>query len=110
MTIAGGRTARDPAVLQAGLEKRLVQPPSAAGYLYQLYALSGWSSHPWIRGVRHPTLVLHGDRDPVVPLVNGRYLAGALPNGQLEVIHGAGHLFLLDEPARVTPALTSFLA
>ena len=107
--IAGGRTARDPRVLRAGLEKRLVQPPSALGYLYQLYALSGWSSHPWIRHVRHRTLVLHGDRDPVVPLVNGRYLADALPHGRLEVVRGAGHLFLLDEPASITPALLSFL-
>jgi poly(3-hydroxyoctanoate) depolymerase len=107
--IAGGRTARDPRALRAGLEKRLVRPPSALGYLYQLYALSGWSSHPWIRQVRHPTLVLHGDRDPVVPLLNGRYLADALPLGRLEVVRGAGHLFLLDEPASVAPAVLSFL-
>jgi pimeloyl-ACP methyl ester carboxylesterase len=107
--IAGGRTARDPGALRAGLEKRLVQPPSALGYLYQLYALSGWSSHPWIRSIRHESLVFHGDRDPVVPLANGRYLADALPHGRLEIVKGAGHLFLLDEPASVAPALTSFL-
>ncbi len=108
--IAGGRTARDPRVLRAGLERRLVQPLSAVGYLYQLYALSGWSSHPWIRSVRHPALVLHGDRDPVVPLANGRYLADALPGGRLKVVRGAGHLFLLDEPRGIAPALTAFLA
>lgn len=107
--IAGGRTARDPRALRAGLEKRLVQPPSALGYLYQLYAMSGWSSHPWIRTVRHESLVMHGDRDPVVPLANGRYLADSLPHGRLEIVKGAGHLFLLDEPASVAPALTSFL-
>jgi poly(3-hydroxyalkanoate) depolymerase len=108
--IAGGRTARDPAVLRAGLEKRLVQPPSALGYLYQLYALSGWSSHAWLRTVRHSALVLHGDRDPVVPLANGRYLAETLPHGRLEVVRGAGHLFLLDDPRSAAPALMSFLA
>jgi poly(3-hydroxyoctanoate) depolymerase len=107
--IAGGRTARDPRALRAGLEKRLVQPPSALGYLYQLYAMSGWSSHPWIRTVRHQTLVMHGDRDPVVPLVNGRYLADSLPHGRLHVVNGAGHLFLLDEPGSAAPALVSFL-
>jgi poly(3-hydroxyoctanoate) depolymerase len=107
--IAGGRTARDPRVLRAGLERRLVQPPSALGYLYQLYALSGWSSHSWIRTVPHEALVLHGDRDPVVPLINGRYLADALPHGRLHVAKGAGHLFLLDDPASVTAALASFL-
>lgn len=108
--IAGGRTARDGGALAAGLDRRLLQPPSALGYLYQLYALTGWSSHPWIRGLRHPALVLHGDRDPVVPLANGRYLAQALPHGRLEVIRGAGHLFLFDEPHSAAPALRSFLA
>ena len=108
--IAGGRTARDPLALRAGLDKRLVQPPSALGYLYQLYALSGWSSHPWIGRVRHRALVLHGERDPVVPLVNGRYLADAMPRGRLEVVAGAGHLFLLDEPDSVIEPLASFLA
>lgn len=108
--IAGGRTARDGRVLHAGLNDRLLQPPSALGYLYQLYAMTGWSSHPWIRSVRHRALVLHGDRDPVVPLANGRYLAQALPHGRLHVVPGAGHLFLFDEPGSVVSELESFLA
>jgi poly(3-hydroxyoctanoate) depolymerase len=107
--IAGGRTARDAGLLQAQLDKRLLEPPSLLGYLYQLCALSGWSSHAWIRGIRHPALVLHGDHDPLVPLVNGRFLADALPHGRLEIVRGAGHLLLLDEPFSVMPALGSFL-
>lgn len=108
--IAGGRTARDGQALHTGLAHRLVQPPSVVGYLHQLYALSGWTSHPWIRRVRHRTLVVHGDEDPVVPLVNGRYLANALPRGRLHVVRGAGHLFLYDEPDKVTAELDDFLA
>jgi poly(3-hydroxyoctanoate) depolymerase len=72
--------------------------------------MSGWSSHAWIGRVPHPTLVLHGERDPVVPLVNGRYLADALPDGRLHVVGGAGHLFLLDEAHSITPALSKFLS
>ncbi len=108
--IAGGRTARDRAALHAGIDERLARPPTALGYLYQLYALSGWSSHAWLGDVRHETLVVHGDRDPVVPLANGRYLADALPHGRLVVVKGAGHLFLLDEPDSAAPAIQSFLA
>jgi poly(3-hydroxyoctanoate) depolymerase len=108
--IAGGRTARDRAALHAGIEERLSRPPTALGYLYQLYAVTGWSSHPWLGTLRQQTLVVHGDRDPVVPLANGRYLADALPHGHLAVVKGAGHLFLLDEPESATPAIQSFLA
>jgi poly(3-hydroxyoctanoate) depolymerase len=107
--IAGGRTARERDVLHAGIKERLAHPPTALGYVYQLYALSGWSSHAWIRTVRHPTLVVHGERDPVVPLANGRYLAESLPAGRLEVVRGGGHLFLLDEPHSAAPAIERFL-
>jgi pimeloyl-ACP methyl ester carboxylesterase len=108
--IAGGRTARDKDALQAQIDERLARPPTAVGYLYQLYALSGWSSHGWIGEIRHRALVVHGDRDPVVPLANGRYLADSLPHGRLEVISGAGHLVLLDDPAAAAPAINAFLA
>jgi len=108
--IAGGRTARDKDALAAQIEERLARPPTALGYVYQLYALSGWSSHAWIGQIRHNALVVHGDRDPVVPLANGRYLADALPHGRLEVIRGAGHLVLLDDPASAAPAIKEFLA
>jgi pimeloyl-ACP methyl ester carboxylesterase len=45
-----------------------------------------------------------------VPLANGRYLANALPHGRLEVIGGAGHLVLLDDPSSGAPAIEAFLA
>lgn len=108
--IAGGRTARDRRVMGAGLDARLSQPPTPIGYLHQLYAVSGWSSHPWLRRLRHRTLVVHGDRDPVVPLINGRYLAKAIPGGTLRIVRGGGHLFLLDQPSGAAPAIETFLS
>src|SRR4051795_7740452 len=47
--IAGGRTARDPGALARHAGERLLHPPSALGYAYQLYAVAGWSSLPWLR-------------------------------------------------------------
>lgn len=108
--IAGGRTARDRGALNAGLVARLSQPPTPIGYLHQLYAVSGWSSHPWIRRLRQRTLIVHGDRDPVVPLINARYLAKVIPRGALRIVQGGGHLFLLDEPGSAAPAIEAFLS
>lgn len=107
--IAGGRTAADPTALRAGLVHRLANPPSTAGYLAQLYAASGWSSAPWLRRVRHRTLILHGTDDPVVPVANARSMAKVMPNAQLHLLEGAGHLFLLDEPEAAVSALSGFL-
>jgi poly(3-hydroxyalkanoate) depolymerase len=108
--IAGGRTQRDPAILQATLADRLANPPSRRGYLCQLYAASGWSSSPWLRRIRHHTLIVHGDDDPLVPLINARNMARAIPNARLHVVKDGGHLFLIDEPDSAADEISSFLA
>jgi poly(3-hydroxyalkanoate) depolymerase len=107
--IAGGRTARDPGSLGRHAADRLLHPPGALGYAYQLYAVAGWSSLPWLHRVPHPTLVVAGDDDPSVPLRNGRLLASRLPDARLHVVRGGGHLFLLDEPESAAPAIRAFL-
>jgi pimeloyl-ACP methyl ester carboxylesterase len=59
--------------------------------------------------VRQPTLVLAGDDDPIIPLVNGRILAWRIPNSTLHVVRGGGHLFILERPAEMAGLITSFL-
>jgi len=107
--IAGGRTAREPGALDRHAAERLLHPPSPIGYAYQLYAVAGWSSLPWLRRVPHRTLVVSGEDDPAVPLRNGRLLAGRLPDARLHVVPGGGHLFLLDEPENAAPVIRAFL-
>jgi len=52
--IAGGRTARDRAVLQASIDERVASPPTLRGYLQQLYAITGWTSQPCSEGSSSP--------------------------------------------------------
>lgn len=108
--IAGGRTRRDPTALLEHLTYRLARPPSTRGYLQQLYALTGWSSMPWLSRVRHETLIMVGDQDPLIHVINARYMTKAMPHARLRVIRGGGHLFLLDQPGSVVRELAGFLA
>ena len=105
----GGGSRRDPDALLHGSPARFTRPPSFSGYLAQLYALAGWTSMPWLRRLPHPTLVLSGDDDPIVPLVNGGLLGRLIPDARLEIIDGGGHLFLLEEPKRIAFVVTEFL-
>jgi pimeloyl-ACP methyl ester carboxylesterase len=107
--IAGGRTARERGVLAAQAAARLHRPPDPLGYAYQLYAVAGWSSLPWLHRVEHPSLIVAGERDPSVPLCNARLLAARLPDARLHVVRDGGHLFLLDEPENVVGAIGAFL-
>ena len=106
--IYGGMARTDPRRLLRTVVGR-VRPPSAIGYLGQLYAITGWSSMPWLHTLRQPTLVIAGDDDPIIPLINGRILAWRIPNASLHVVRGGGHLFILERPADIAGLVTSFL-
>ncbi len=106
--IYGGAARRDPAGLVHEALGRF-RPPSTWGYFGQLYAISGWSSLPWLHCLRHPTLVLAGDDDPIVPVVNGHLMAWRIPGARLHVVRGGGHLFVLEDPAGIAALVTSFL-
>ena len=79
-------------------------------YRRQMWALLGWSSVPWLRTVRHQTLILHADDDRVVPYVNARFMKRLMPNATLEAVHEGGHLFLYTRPEVYGPRITDFLA
>jgi pimeloyl-ACP methyl ester carboxylesterase len=53
-----------------------------------------------------PTLVIHGDHDPLVPPENGRQTAAALPNARLIMIPGMGHAL----PEQVWPEVVDAIA
>jgi poly(3-hydroxyalkanoate) depolymerase len=103
----GGSMRSDPSVARALLHDRTrVGPPR--GYLYQLVAGAGWTSLPLLPRISQPTLLLAGDDDPIIPLVNARIMRRLLPNAELHVYHG-GHLGLLTEAAELAPVVDRFL-
>jgi poly(3-hydroxyalkanoate) depolymerase len=107
--IVGGRTAREVRALDEQISARLSHPPDVLGYLFQIYAASGWTSAHYLRRLKQPTLVLAGDDDRAIPLGNAKLLATLIPNARLRVIHDGGHAFLLDEPESVIEDIESFL-
>lgn len=46
---------------------------------------------PRLHEVRAPTLVIHGDHDPVVRLSAARAITRAVPDARLEILTGHGH-------------------
>ena len=107
--VYGGVTGRDPArrLNASGARRRL--PPSSYGYAMQLLGGCGWSSWSFLPEIQHETLVVCGDDDPLVPLVNARMLAARIPRATLEVVERAGHLLLWDEPERIAPQIGHFV-
>ena len=85
-----------------------MMPPSVKGYLYQLMAMAGYSTLPFIRKIKAKTLIIMGDKDHIVPVVNGKILNRFLPRSKLRVIKGAGHLFLLTRRDETVQLIRNF--
>lgn len=93
----------------AGQHIENLKPPAPMGYVYQLTAFLGWSSLPFIRFLRMPTLVMAGDRDAIVPMANAHILNFALPNARLHVVEDGGHLFLVTQAEETVSEIVDFL-
>lgn len=86
-----------------------LSPPSKRGYFYQLIAMLGWTSAPALPFMQKDTLILMGDEDQIVPLLNGELLAMLIPHSELVVMEGGGHLFLLSQKDESVAAIRAFL-
>ncbi len=86
-----------------------LQPPSPRGYMYQLLCMLGWTSAPALPFMKKDTLILMGDDDAIVPLTNGKFLASLIPNSELVVMEGGGHLFLLSHKDESVDAIRQHL-
>ena len=70
--------------------------------------MTGWTSLPFLPWIRQPTLVLAGDDDPIIPVVNARMQGRLIPDAELHVYHG-GHLGILTEADELAPVIDRFL-
>jgi poly(3-hydroxyalkanoate) depolymerase len=81
---------------------------SVLGYFYQLLGGMGWTSIPWLSKLRQPTLILHGDDDPLVPLVNAKIMHRLIPHAKLYIFHD-GHLGLGTSAQELAQVVDQFL-
>jgi pimeloyl-ACP methyl ester carboxylesterase len=57
-----------------------------------------------------PTLLVWGERDPIIPVAHGHAAHASMPGSRLEVFDASGHFPHLDDPVRFTNVMWDFLA
>ena len=125
---AGARSVREegPGPFLDGFVPRLVAPGDAAslataraiadeqepeGIARALEALAGRGDRrPDLPAMDVPALVIVGAEDALTPVPFSDALVAGLPDAELVVIPGAGHLTALEAPAAFTAAVAGFLA
>jgi pimeloyl-ACP methyl ester carboxylesterase len=111
----------DPSRLDPELRRRLVElartrrgfPEAPAAYAHSARALF-WYLTRNMRAdearVTSPTLIVHGDRDQLVPAAAARTLAARRPEFALELIDDCGHAPQLEVPDQFLAAVVPWLA
>jgi pimeloyl-ACP methyl ester carboxylesterase len=63
-----------------------------------------------LRKIQSPTLLVWGEKDPLIPPAVGDLLRREIPDSRLLLLRGAAHVPMFDRPAEFDAALLAFLA
>ena len=111
--IAGeGYMAKHPEDLDQIVKNSIAKPMSLESYQRQLGAcmahlLQGTAER--LAQIAAPTLVVHGDYDPLIPYPNGQYLAEHIKGARLITFPGVGHIPMIESPERFNREVIEFL-
>lgn len=98
-----------PALLRFGAMKGMLSL-NPRTYYYQLAALVGWTSLLRLFRLRQHTLILTGDRDPLIHVYNAHILHRYIRRAELQVMKGEGHFFVFTSAKRTAQLLREFLS
>jgi pimeloyl-ACP methyl ester carboxylesterase len=98
-----------PARLKELTARRMAQVPSSVLY-GDLLACDSFSVAQRLGEIRAPALVLSGSLDKMTPPEQARRLAEGLPSARLELLPGAGHMLMHEQPQAVAQHLGRFAA
>jgi 3-oxoadipate enol-lactonase len=76
------------------------RPATIQTLMEQQAAIVAHDTYARLRGMRVPTLVIHGTDDQMLSWINGDLIASLIPGARLETFEGVGHLVYWEQPER----------
>jgi pimeloyl-ACP methyl ester carboxylesterase len=98
-----------PEALAEFIAKKNLDAQPYFAYRRQIGAVIRHDSRQRLARITAPTLVLTGTADAVIPSQNSQVLHEKIPNSEIAMIEGAGHLFFVEQPEQTLQVLKSFL-
>lgn len=86
------------------------KPMSLASYQRQLGAVMAHDATDRLDKISAPTLVIHGDYDPLIPYENGKYLAAHIKSSRISTYQNVGHLPPIEAAERFNSEVMEFFA
>jgi len=82
-------------------------PELALGARTQRDAMEHFDFLPVLENIKAPTLVLHGEKDQIVPVESAKQIAAGIPKAKLETFP-VGHLLLVEMPVAFYERVQSY--
>ncbi|MCH8921471.1 MAG: alpha/beta hydrolase, partial [Chloroflexi bacterium] len=93
-------------MLRIGLEN----PTPVDTFRRQFAAIQSFDTYERLPQIQSPTLIIHGDRDVLVPVGNAEVLRKRIGGSQARIAAGAGHCFFWEKPEESAGAIVEFLS
>ena len=90
------------------LHKTMVTRASDEGYIAACKAIRDADLHEFTAGITQPTLCVGGTEDQSVPADSVRDLASLIPNAEVNILPGIGHLPCLETPELLAKLIMEF--
>jgi pimeloyl-ACP methyl ester carboxylesterase len=97
-----------PVLLKETVSKRLVETRQTL-LLDDLLACDRFNLTDRLKDIRTPVLVVCGDNDKLTPVHFSEFLARQIPGAALQIVEGAGHMLVLEQPRRLAKLISVFL-
>ena len=108
--LAGGRRAFDAARVRQLVRRDVERARDAAAAQNHDLMSHGEGSPKPLSSIAAPTLVVHGDADPMFPREHGARLAAEIPHARLLTLEGAGHGVHRDDWETIVAAILEHTA
>ena len=92
------------------LELGMATPTPMETFGLQFAAIQAMDTYDHLPQIKSPTLVIHGDRDVLVPVENAEILHKRIPGSRVRIVQGTGHCFFWEEPDEVVEEVLQFLS
>jgi pimeloyl-ACP methyl ester carboxylesterase len=88
----------------------LETPTPWATFGRQFMAVQSFDTYDRLPQIEAPTLIIHGDRDILMPVENAEILRGRIAGSRVRIVPGVGHCFFWEKPEESAAAVVEFLA
>ncbi|MFC7292280.1 alpha/beta fold hydrolase [Hirschia litorea] len=103
----------DPSITEQAMVKRLSDlargPAHRKGLVKLALRKTSISLPTQFKDLKHPTLILHGEKDKIIPVRFAHEFNSAIPNSTLITYEMSGHCLVIETPRRSLDDVLSFL-